>query len=340
MEGSKNRRKLTQNCRAVSELIGQVLMIAIVVLAFSSIALSVFSDEGAMNPPHTPRTDLQESIDTETDTVHIIHSGGEAIDLEDTKIILNINGQQTEFDASDVSDVSSDPGVSSDSTNGVLMLGDYIAIDTNLSKGIDLKSTDTVDLYFVHTGSDQVIQRVELLSGGEEIEIQTGGGTLPDWITPHPKGTAKNEIDVPAETITVSNSSDGLFIEFMPPKGKDVLGTKYEEFTFGIDASELGINENFKSTIKIDYIRHDSSSYTIALDINDGNPDEWKRIKTWDYNGKPGLDTVEVSLDGYVSSTEELENLKVRFIPTTNSGSGNPNKALLIDFIGIHIENL
>lgn len=52
------------------------------------------------------------------------------------------------------------------------------------------------------------------------------------------------------------------------------------------------------------------------------------------------MDTVEVPLDGYVSSTTELENIKVRFVPSTNSGSKNPNKALRIDFVGIHIENL
>ena len=164
MEGKKYRA-LGQNCQAVSEVIGQVLMLAIVVLAFSSIAVAVFSDGGAVNPPHTPKADLQESIDTDTNTVQIFHRGGEAIDLEDVKIVLNINGEPEEFD------VSSDPGVNYSATNNVLMVGDYIEINTNKSRGRILKSTDTIDMYFVHTGSDQVIQRVMLQSGNEEIEM-------------------------------------------------------------------------------------------------------------------------------------------------------------------------
>ena len=61
MEGKKYRA-LGEDCQAVSEVVGQVLMIAIVVLAFSSIAVVIFSDV-VVNPPHTPHTDLQEKID-------------------------------------------------------------------------------------------------------------------------------------------------------------------------------------------------------------------------------------------------------------------------------------
>ena len=152
----KKYRALGQDCQAVSEVIGQVLMLAIVVLAFSSIAMLVFSEGGAVNPPHTPKVDLQETIDTDTNTVKIFHVGGEAIDLEDVKIVLNINGEQEAFN------VSSD-GVSCSSTTNVLMIGNYIEINTSQRR--ILKSTDTIDMYFVHTGSDQVIQRVMLQSG-------------------------------------------------------------------------------------------------------------------------------------------------------------------------------
>ncbi len=43
MEGRRHRA-LREDCQAVSEVVGQVLMIAIVVLAFSSIAVVIFSD--------------------------------------------------------------------------------------------------------------------------------------------------------------------------------------------------------------------------------------------------------------------------------------------------------
>ena len=68
MEGKKCRA-LGKDCRAVSEVYGQLLMMSIVVIAFSTIALTVFSDGGAVNPEHTPHTDLQENINTNTNHV-------------------------------------------------------------------------------------------------------------------------------------------------------------------------------------------------------------------------------------------------------------------------------
>lgn len=161
MEGKKYRA-LGQDCHAVSETIGQVLMVAVVVLAFSSIAVTVFSDGGAMNPPHVPRTDLQESINRSGETVHIFHSGGETIDLEDIKIVLNVNDTQAEFNVSDSNFNAYDPEGNKLSPNDAFMLGDYIEIN---SKGSKVNITDenaTVNLYLVHTGSDQVIKKAML----------------------------------------------------------------------------------------------------------------------------------------------------------------------------------
>ncbi|WP_048135383.1 type IV pilin N-terminal domain-containing protein, partial [Methanosarcina sp. 1.H.T.1A.1] len=159
MEGKKYRA-LGQDCQAVSEVIGQVLMVAVVVLAFSSIALTVFSDDGAMNPPHVPRTDLQERINTSADTVQIFHSGGEAIDLEDIKVIISVNGTQAEFNMSDPIVEVFDHKGNRLSSKDVFTLGDYIEINT--SSKIDLKSGDDIDLYFVHTESRQVIKKAIL----------------------------------------------------------------------------------------------------------------------------------------------------------------------------------
>ena len=160
MEGNKNRRKLTEDCRAVSELIGQVLMVAIVVLVFSSISLAVFSDGGAMNPPHTPRTDLQESIDTGTDTVRIFHSGGEAIDIRYIKITLNdAEGQQAEFNMSDPNVKVFDPKGNNLSSDDVFTLGDYIVINTSSS---NVNISNEANLYFVHTASSQVVHKAIL----------------------------------------------------------------------------------------------------------------------------------------------------------------------------------
>jgi len=162
VEGKKYRA-LGQDCQAVSEVIGQVLMVAIVVLAFSSIALTVFSDGGAMNPPHVPRTDLQESVNRSEETVQIFHSGGESIDLEDIKVILSVNGTQAEFNMSDSTNVTVfDPKGNQLSFDDVFMLGDYIGIDTSRSKLNITDKNATIDFYFVHTESRQVIKKAIL----------------------------------------------------------------------------------------------------------------------------------------------------------------------------------
>ena len=90
MEGKKCRA-LGQDCQAVSEVYGQLLMISIVVIAFSTIAVTVFSDEGAVKPEHIPHTDLQENFNRSTNKIQIVHSGGEAIDKSAIKIIVSVN---------------------------------------------------------------------------------------------------------------------------------------------------------------------------------------------------------------------------------------------------------
>lgn len=78
MEDKKYGGVPLQDCQAVSEVMGgTVLMISIVVLAFSSVALTIFSEGDSMDPPHTPpHTNLRENINTSEDTVEIFHNGG------------------------------------------------------------------------------------------------------------------------------------------------------------------------------------------------------------------------------------------------------------------------
>lgn len=162
MEGKKYRA-LGENCQAVSEVLGQVLMIAIIVLSLSSLATTIFSDVVVINPPHKQHTYISERIDTNVDTIQILHSGGEAINLKTLKIILSVNGKLDKFNMSDPSvKVLNSRGSVLD--NGFLMLGDCIEINMR-QLGIYLKDNDTVDMYLVNTKSGQVIQRVALRGG-------------------------------------------------------------------------------------------------------------------------------------------------------------------------------
>lgn len=98
-------------------------MISIVVLAFSGIALIVFS-EGELKILHLCRTNLQENINTNDDTIQIFLIGGEAIDMSAIKVILLFaDGQRKEFSKSDFKDPDC-----TETDDDVFMLGDCIVI--------------------------------------------------------------------------------------------------------------------------------------------------------------------------------------------------------------------
>lgn len=182
VEWNKKLKRLTWDRQAVSEIMGHVLLIFIVVLAFSAIALVVYSDEGVMDNTHTPHTNLQENLERSKNTVRILHNGGEAIDLKDIKIILSANETQAEFNMSDPDVKIYDPEGHSLTPDDVFKLGDYIEI--NPSSKININGQNDINFYFVHTASSQVIQKTTLCGGNS--------GNLPYWITPNtfPGGTA------------------------------------------------------------------------------------------------------------------------------------------------------
>jgi len=159
----KKYRALGEDCQAVSEVVGQVLMIAIVVLAFSSIAIVICSDV-VINPPHTPHTDLQANLQPSNSnntnyTLCVLHTGGEAIDLKNAKIAYLNASRQTDY-FNNLEDVSfSREG--HESENGNLMLGDFIKFDIPRNN-LTFTEYGTIDMYFVYTPSQQVIQKFTL----------------------------------------------------------------------------------------------------------------------------------------------------------------------------------
>jgi len=323
VEGNKKRRKLTQDCLAVSEIIGAVLMIAIVVLAFSAISLAVFSEGGEMNPPNTPHTNLQENIDRSEDTVQIFHSGGEEIDLKYIKIMLDVDGQQVEFDMSDPGFEVHDPnGINS--SDDVFALRDCIVIDT--SSKVNLADADAIDIYFVHTASSQVIQKTVLWRDF---------GDLPDWITPYPYGSVYDSYeDDWWDPEVVHQIGDGHFTNNDFPKNVTI----YESFTFG-SLEELGIPEDTsfsKVILKIVYRIHDQSA-KLELEINNAPEIVYELPKKENESVTSEFVEKEFDITQYIKNATDLENIEVK-ISTTPNADDQADKEGWIDFIGIHLE--
>lgn len=344
----------------MSEVYGQLLMISIVILSFSTIALTVFSDVGVEKLEHTPHIDLSEKIDTSSDTVQIVHSGGEAIDLNRIKVILYVkNPNEPEFKR--IFDMS-DPLIANDqsivkvqdsqgliSTDEAVTLGDCIVIYTNSNKlkeenRIDLKSEDLVSMFFIDIPSQQVIQKAVL---------QGGSWKLPDWITPHPYGSVYSSSNGWMPTESVAEINDGSLTKSIIPNDNWV----YEDYTFGVDADEMGIPSSFKTFLRIIYQIHDCSPGTLTLSISTGSewvqvapkttstqelllPENYNTIQDCiNANGGSGETTGTTTYDitPYVTTIDDLERLKVRFSFKGNADIDS-GKIGCVDFVGIHVE--
>lgn len=143
----KKQNEFYRDCGAVSEIIGEMLLTAIVVILMSSIAVFVYANLEVTDVPHT---EIHEQVNLASDTIEIRHSGGENINLDSIKITLYVSGEKREFTYPDTE------GVTVSSQNGVWKFGDSYTIHTAID------ANDTVDLYFVHTDSKQVIHKVRL----------------------------------------------------------------------------------------------------------------------------------------------------------------------------------
>ena len=327
MEGNKKPRGFFRDCQAVSELMGVVLMISIVVLAFSSIAVTVFSDGGTMDPTHTPHTNLQENLDKPKNTVKIFHSGGEAIDLKYIKIILEVDGEQVEFNMSDPAVTVLNPE-GNNSNDTVFNLEDCIVI--NSSSKVDITDADAIDLYFVHTESSQVIQKTMLWRDS---------ASLPYWITPYPYGSVYDSYaDEWLDQELVDKVGDKQFTENDFPHKIPI----YENFTFGsLDDLDISEDATFSKVIlKIVYRIHDQSA---KLELNIYNEtlvikldDLTKKGYTPSENNSDFVES-EFEITEYVKNARDLENLVVR-ISTTPNAADQAGKEGWIDFIGIHLE--
>ncbi|MDG6244240.1 MAG: PKD domain-containing protein [Methanolobus sp.] len=157
------RGTFTEDDNAVSEVIGEVLMTAIAVLAFSVIAAFLFSNIGADERVHV---NVGGWVDVESDTIYIRHTGGEQVDLGKVQVILNLNGTRQDISPSQLVQLFGD-----DSWN----LGETIEIETDVLWNTSINEDDHVGIILLQTGSNIVIKSGSLL--GDEIVVGNVSGS-------------------------------------------------------------------------------------------------------------------------------------------------------------------
>ena len=318
---------------------GQILMIGIVIIAFSAIALTVFSDRGAEKPSHVPHVDLQESINTSNNTIQIFHIGGDAIDLDEIKVILFVNGTRNEFSESDFKD----PDGTRPPDDNVFTVGDCIVIkDDKIQSGID------IEMFFVHTPSKQVIQNTVLQTTVNQLPVANAGADQVVKLT--------NLSGTPV-TLDGSNSTDDDLISpltynwtwngrsatgktptiYLPQGMTTVILRVYDGQFSATDIVNITVNQSPVANAGADQVvKLTSLSGTpITLDGSDSTDDGLISPLTynWTWNGgsatgvKPtiylpqGITTVNLSVyDGQLWSNDTV-NITVNQPPVANAGA-------------------
>ncbi|WP_406662141.1 LamG-like jellyroll fold domain-containing protein [Methanolobus sp. ZRKC3] len=161
-------RSFCKNTEAVTEVIGEVMLTAIAVLAFSVIAVFVFS---YANPEERVHADIDGWVNVNSDSIVLRHAGGEPIDIERTRMLLDLNGTRKELDPANLKFLTG--------TNS-WQLGEMIVINTSSFWGITIDENDIISATIIHKDSNLVIKSGALL-GFEGI---TGSGSNNGNTTP------------------------------------------------------------------------------------------------------------------------------------------------------------
>lgn len=145
-------KKLMENEKAVSEVVGEVLLTTIAVLLVSSIGIFIATYDGATDIPHTQ---VREWMNAGKDTIYLEHSGGEFLGTGAFEIAININGTKYTYPSS---------SVCLNLNNSSWQLGDRIEINTSSEWGVNITEGDEIKIFLIDTPSKQTIQYLTVSS--------------------------------------------------------------------------------------------------------------------------------------------------------------------------------
>jgi len=137
---------LVENCDAVSEIIGEILLTGIAVIAFSTIAVFLLSPQGTIEKPII---DVDGWVDSNIDTIWIRHVGGERVQVDNIKIYVDINNDRFEINPQQLLALHTKP---------LWELGDTISLDASTLWGKDIINTDQVYVVMVHVPSNTILK--------------------------------------------------------------------------------------------------------------------------------------------------------------------------------------
>lgn len=322
-----------KNHSAVSEIVGTVLLLGIVVIMFSFLGAYTFAQKG---PDDVPHTRLQEWRDSSGDTIYVKHTGGDFLYTENCEIVLNIKGEKYVYPSKMISE-----GLGNES---VWRLGETLTIDAGNLWGVNITNDDEIELLVVDTPSKQPIQVARLTK-----EYETTRPSLRIWITPRgqiidtsggygdPKQVKCADSKTP-DDVHKHDPDKNRNCTTYHPSLKKINSSEYQEINFDINPLEYGLDPEYvfsNVTLKIVYYSHDVDTKQIKLKIYDiDNPGGWVYL-TRDL--PPQTDKFaaeEFNLTNYIQRAEKLPSFDVRI----EAWSENTQTSIYIDYIALWVE--
>lgn len=139
--------QIKKNPDAVSSVVGEVLITGIIVVVLSSVFLVLNSIDPPANNVHVS---VEEWVDNSSSTIYLRHTGGEAIDVDDLRIDVNVNGK---------SYVYSQANISKSINKSQWELADTIKINTYNTWGFSLPNENDVAVKLIELRSREVLPK-------------------------------------------------------------------------------------------------------------------------------------------------------------------------------------
>ncbi|MDK2891929.1 LamG-like jellyroll fold domain-containing protein [Methanohalophilus sp.] len=196
------RNKLLSNDSAVAEVVGEILLTAIVVLAFASIVTFVFSQLG---PAESARVDVDAWADTESDTLYFRHAGGETVDINELELLVNINGTTKRIDSDTISSFYH---------RDMWEFGDIIALNVSDMFGYNINENSYLQSKMIHTSANLVFFDSQLYGGDTYYSGSSGNLQAPVLTDPYPPNLSCTSSVLEPATFKAT-SSQASYNEFL-----------------------------------------------------------------------------------------------------------------------------
>lgn len=243
------RTAFLENCDAVSEVIGEVLMTAVAVLAFSVLAVFIFS---SATPQEKVHADIQGWVGVDCDTIYLRHAGGEPIGVPQLKVLLDINGTRREITPQQLQQIKG---------NDLWVLGETILINTSGLWSYDIVRHDHVAVTLVSTGPNLVIKSGTLLGNSRYAASppNTSTATSPVLSDQDPASPFQSNT---SEPVTFSASSSQSSINEFLLNGRHIAWSNGSSPSYTNTSATAGIyNLTLVATNSADPLLADSTGW-------------------------------------------------------------------------------